>query len=435
MAWADLVHLALYDLTLKMNRKFHDFKLDLIPHLLKNWSMFQLYKHFNVLSDEEKTSKTKDCLVKLKERFESGKETGQAESLWGLRTVAPPARALYKVPDIGIISERTVLDEYSLTDTVPHEKNEKFTSNQINKIYKNYTVTAQSDLVNDKCKKVRHARLNPSHTISDSKQLNKLLKAKVAFKPLKLPKEILNDRCRIEEKAKKLPCRSRGGQSKPLRAKKASSATVKPLPFEIARDLHKKGYPKVAMKFASIVPPRSDVVQAIKQENIPEQKTKKKKNKKEKDPVKDPLQEPLVINRNVLDSLIPEQSDFLGENNPFQLGSVEAQRKARQMICNRKLKEEDLTRWRSRIKKRTYKLDIEQARKVWRKETVAAGAEKNIKTLKKPHTASGDKRKSLRCVGTFTSPGGATKMIMSESGQQDKIESQRSGIKFSKVEL
>ena len=437
MTWPDLVHLALYDLTLKMNRKFHDFETDLMPHLLKNWSMFQLYKHFNVLSEEEKTSKTMDCLVKLKKRFESGRESGQAESLWGLRTVAPPARPLYRVPDIGIISERTVLDEYSLADTAQHEKNEKFTSLQINKIYKDYTVTVKSDLVNDKCKKVRQTRINPSHTISDSKQLNKLLKAKVAFKPLKLPKEILNDRCRIGEKAKKLPCRSRGGESKHPRAKKSSSATVKPLPFEIARDLHKKGYPKVAMKFASIVPPRRDVVQAQKEECSPELKTKKKKSKKEskkeKDPMKEPLQEP-VINRKVLDCLIPEKPDFLGENNPFQLGSVEAQRKARKMICNRKLKEEDLTRWRSRIKKRTYKLDIEQARKVWRKETV--GAEKDIKTLKKHHPASGDKRKSLLCVGTFTSPSGATKMIMSESGHQDKIESQVTGsIKFSNVEL
>ena len=434
MTWADLVHLALYDLTLKMNRKFHDFEADLIPHLLKNWSMFQLYKHFNVLTEEEKTSKTKDCLVKLKERFESGKESGQAASLWALRTVAPPPRPLYRVPDIGIISERTVLDEYSLTDTAQHEKNEKFTSNQINKIYKDYTVTTKSDLEEEKCKKVRQTRINPSHTISDSKQLNKLLKAKVAFKPLKLPKEILNDRCRIEEKAKKLPCRTRGGQSKPPRAKKSSSAIVKPLPFEIARDLHKKGYPKVAMKFASIVPPRSDQVQKVmKEESSPEQKTKKKKNKKEKDPVKDPLPEP-EIKRNVLESLIPEQPNFLGENNPFQLGSVEAQRKARKMICNRKLREEDLTRWRSRIKKRTYKLDIEQARKMWRKETVAA--EKNIKTLKKHHQASVDKRKSLLCVGTFTTPSGSTKMIMSESGGHlDKIESQIFGVKFNKVEL
>ena len=148
MTWPDLVHLALYDLTLKMNRKFHDFETDLMPHLLKNWSMFQLYKHFNVLSEEEKTSKTMDCLVKLKKRFESGRESGQAESLWGLRTVAPPARPLYRVPDIGIISERTVLDEYSLADTAQHEKNEKFTSLQINKIYKDYTVTIKSDLVN-----------------------------------------------------------------------------------------------------------------------------------------------------------------------------------------------------------------------------------------------------------------------------------------------
>ena len=91
------------------------------------------------------------------------------------------------------------------------------------------------------------------------------------------------------------------------------------------------------------------------------------------------------------------------------------------------------TREKGRMEKRTYKLDIEQARKVWRKEPVEA--EKMIKTLKKHHPASVDKRKSLLCVGTFTSPSGASKMIMSESGHQDKIESQISGRKFSKVEL
>ena len=422
MGWTDLVHLALYDLTLKTSRKFHDFEGDLMPHLLTNWSRFQLYKHFNVLTEEVKTSNTMDCLVKSKDRFERGAESKQSSTLWGLRTVSPPPRPVYKVPDIGIISERTVLDEYSLPATVRHEKNEKFTSNQINKIYKDYVETEKSDprdFRNEKSRKFGITKItsNASHTISDSKLLKV---AKVEFRPLKLPQEILNDRCRNVTENKKLPPCKRPAPKSSRTKKKPSSARGKPLPFEIARDLHKKGYPKVAMKFATIVPPKRDVVQqALKEETCTEQKTKKKKTKKEKEPPREPPAEPIV--KNVLESLIPEKPDFLGENNPFQLGSVEEQRKARQMICNRKLKEEDLTRWRSRIKKRTYKLDIEQARKVWRKE--CAVEEKNCKTIKKHHSSpsSADKRRSLLCAGTFTAPGGKKKIILSDC---EKVESQ-----------
>merc|ERR1712227_290792 len=154
--------------------------------------------------------------------------------------------------------------------TARPEKNEKFTSNQINKIYKDYTVTEKSDLVNDKSRKVKDTKINSnaSHTISDSKQLSKLLKAKVDFKPLKLPKEILNERCRIVTEDKKLPCKKRGGKSKNNKLKKSSPVKVKPLPFEIARDLHKKGYPKVAMKFAAIVPPKIEVVKKVLKEEM-----------------------------------------------------------------------------------------------------------------------------------------------------------------------
>ena len=86
------------------------------------------------------------------------------------------------------------------------------------------------------------------------------------------------------------------------------------------------------------------------------------------------------------------------------------------------MKEEDLTRWRSRIKKRTHRLDIEQARKMWRKECPVE--EKQSKVFKKHHT-SADKKKSLLCAGTFTSPSGKTKIILSDADSTlDKIESQ-----------
>merc|ERR1719397_417531 len=90
LSWTDLVHLALYDLTLKTSRKFHDFSADLMPHLLGNWTMFQLHKHFNILTEEDKTIKTKDCLLGEKEKFERGERSKHALSLWGLKVLAPP---------------------------------------------------------------------------------------------------------------------------------------------------------------------------------------------------------------------------------------------------------------------------------------------------------------------------------------------------------
>ena len=136
LAWTDLVHLSIFDLTSKTSRKFHDFDNDLLPFMLKNWALFQLYKHFNSLSDEEKKLKTKETLFKSK-IFEQGSETGQQEGIWGLRHFLPPPRPVYKVPNFGIISERTVLDEVILSSTI-HPKQDHFLGDQLNIIYNDY---------------------------------------------------------------------------------------------------------------------------------------------------------------------------------------------------------------------------------------------------------------------------------------------------------
>ena len=77
MGWSDLVHLAIYDLTLKTSRKFHDYDADIMPHILSNWKMFQLYKHHNALTEDQRKGKTKECLILEKETFESGAESRQ----------------------------------------------------------------------------------------------------------------------------------------------------------------------------------------------------------------------------------------------------------------------------------------------------------------------------------------------------------------------
>ena len=138
ITWLDLVHLALFDLTSKTNRKFHDFDNDLMPFIEKNWSLFQLYKHFNSLTYVEKNLKTKETLFSS-ETFEKGSETGQEYGLWGLRHYFPPPRPIYKVPDVGIISERTVLDEASISSTIlPEPDLFLSTFNNFNIIYNEY---------------------------------------------------------------------------------------------------------------------------------------------------------------------------------------------------------------------------------------------------------------------------------------------------------
>merc|ERR1712079_928781 len=112
---------------------------------------------------------------------------------------------------------------------------------------------------NQKTKRVSNNSVS-SHVISTKSGLNKLLNAKVNFKALKLPKEILNVTCKSLKQDKKLPKKMCGPKTspQPKPSPPPPPPPPKPLPFEIARILHKKGYPKVAMKFASIIPSKRE---------------------------------------------------------------------------------------------------------------------------------------------------------------------------------
>lgn len=247
--------------------------------------------------------------------------------------------------------------------------------------------------------------------------------AKVEFKPLKLPKEILSVTKKSKSNHKKLPAKKNVKEDTKAEAP-APVPPKKPLPYEIARMLHKRGYPKVAMKFASIIPPKREAIQLENVEeidNLKEGKSKKKKAKKEVSPAEP---EPSTKNEitdassSNLNTLIPMKPNFLGDNNPFHLGSSEETRAARNFLCNRKLKEEDLTKCRSKIKKRKYRLNFEQARKMWKKESSAVV--KTSKTSRKQLSVIECKRE-MQYAGKFTALSGETKMIVlsSESQQSD----------------
>ena len=97
----------------------------------------------------------------------------------------------------------------------------------------------------------------------------------------KVPKNGTRERKRLKQSVLKRELHS------PLLEKPLE--VVRPLPFQIARELHEKGFPKVCVKFASIVPPRKEEIDAVILEKCPKRKYRKREkcepgeNKNEKD--------------------------------------------------------------------------------------------------------------------------------------------------------
>jgi hypothetical protein len=48
-SWGEFLHLALFDLSLKHERRAHALETDLVAHLLASWPLYQLPRFFNTL--------------------------------------------------------------------------------------------------------------------------------------------------------------------------------------------------------------------------------------------------------------------------------------------------------------------------------------------------------------------------------------------------
>merc|ERR1711892_104014 len=361
------------------------------------------------LTDSEKTLKTKETLLDESKTFEQGTETGQQVGLWGLRLLSPPHRPIYKVPNIGIISERTVLAEASISSII-HSDPDFFlnTSDNLNIIYNDYV----KHVVPEKPKKRKiKKKLTVKTANKKSTQNNSCPSQLISHKNIQ--KSLKNKSCKVKFKCLKLP-----EELKELLTENYESKVEdkKPLPYEISKTLHQKGYPKVAMKFAAIIPPKKAiVVQALEVEQKPKKKRGPKVKKIEDNPIlesvaeKDQESSSDTSESSVLDALIPVKLDYYGENNPFKLGSVEEQRAARNLICNRKLKEEDLTKCRSRIRKRKHHLFIEESRKLWKSDELVL---EKMTTEEQKKTTAGACNQDLQYAGKYTTPSGEIKFLL-----------------------
>ena len=443
ITWLDLVHLAIFDLTSKTSRKFHDFDNDLMPFILKNWTLFQLYKNFSSLNYVDKILKTQETLFSS-DTFEQASEIGQEDGLWGLRQYSPPPRPIYKVPDVGMISERTILEKASIICTIlPEPALFLSTFNNFNIIYNEYVKPKKLKIkkklkpkklkIKEKLKIQKSTQVNGcslqeislssdtrAPTPSPSTQVNgcslqeislknsQCLKNKscnVKFKCLKLPeelKELLTENCKrkkIEEKKQQLS--------------------------DISKLLCERGYSKVAMKYASIIPPKKAVVvEALKP------KCQKKRRPKSKKTLNNHI--PGIVEKcsldgselKVLDALIPVKLNYYGENNPFKLGSIEKQRAVRNLICNGKLKEENMTKCRSRIRKRKHHLFIAESCKLWKSNDSVPGKVSHLGQKKMISEAKVD----LQYAGKYTTPSGVKKILFLNPKQAEEESEMLDGV-------
>ena len=176
------------------------------------------------------------------------------------------------------------------------------------------------------------------------------------------------------------------------------------------------------LKFATIIPPKKAiVVEALKPE---QHKSKKKRGPKSKKTLNNHIpgseeEKESSLDRSeskILDSLIPVKLDYYGVNNPFKLGSIEKQRAVRNLICNRKLKEENMTKCRSRIRKRKHHLFIAESCKLWKSNNSVPGKVSHLGQKKMISEAKVD----LQYAGKYTTPSGEIKFLLLNPEQAEE---------------
>ena len=344
LSWTELVHLSLFDLTLKTERKFHHFEKDLLPFFRSSWNTFQLKKHFTSLSEEERKTKLSEELARKngteESQFENGAESGQDSCLWGLRCLAPPPRPCYKVPNVGIIQERTVLDEVVIQDVeIGTAADTSIVVDNLNIEYNSYRpkICKPAGACEDKLP----IPPSSSQVISDKTAQGSPTTARtdviVKTKCLHIPKQIWN--AQVPE-LKKENSKLKDQKTSNLHRQRSPSENTEPqkrlhpklLPYEISKILHQKGYPKVAMKFASIIPPKkSEVLKSVQTKDI------RKTTKKKKVGI-------ATLGKGVLDSLIPALPSYEGTDNPFNPSSLDHLKASERLPCQCNLNHEDSLR-------------------------------------------------------------------------------------------
>jgi len=105
MKWVDIVHLALYNLTIFNAKKYYDLDTVIIPYVNNNWNTFQLPPKILDVSLDERRESILSVLTNNRNRFKCGREIKKRTTIWGLRVRMPPHAPSFTLPSFRPVSD------------------------------------------------------------------------------------------------------------------------------------------------------------------------------------------------------------------------------------------------------------------------------------------------------------------------------------------
>nr|CAD7568648.1 unnamed protein product [Timema californicum] len=118
MKWVDIVHLALFNLTIFHAKKYYDLDLSIIPYVNTHWNSFQLPPKILDVSVEERRENILAVLLNNRNsctfvhRFKCGREIKKRTTIWGLRMRVPPPAPAYGLPSIRPINDAILKEKW-----------------------------------------------------------------------------------------------------------------------------------------------------------------------------------------------------------------------------------------------------------------------------------------------------------------------------------
>ncbi|KAL1131799.1 hypothetical protein AAG570_011411 [Ranatra chinensis] len=110
--WVDLVHLAVFHLTLQTAKKYLDVDADIINFINTNWNLLQLPPKIRSTNIAERREIVMAVLTSNRNRFKCGREVKKRTTMWGLRVRVPPPTPVFSLPPNKPLSEQVLKDAW-----------------------------------------------------------------------------------------------------------------------------------------------------------------------------------------------------------------------------------------------------------------------------------------------------------------------------------
>ncbi|KAK9498291.1 hypothetical protein O3M35_002959 [Rhynocoris fuscipes] len=123
--WVDLVHLAAFNLTLKMAKKYQDVE-DFVKFLNTNWKNLQLPPKILDTPAPDRRELIISILTSNRNRFKYSREVKKRTTMWGLKVRVPPPTPAFSLPPNKPLSDQVLSDAWNNNARlqflpVPHE--------------------------------------------------------------------------------------------------------------------------------------------------------------------------------------------------------------------------------------------------------------------------------------------------------------------------